>query len=250
MEPPSDSERDYVRGLFEKFLMPLALGVAIPIFSGAAYLTGVAYHQAYLNAFRIPQNLIAKSTADYFLYAYMAVAESGMKFFTLSGLASIIVISIFAVYFFQIFRWIDRKINQSSHIEWLRSRAQSNPVFRTAGKLVIVPTLVIAFGYLALASFIAFIMPMMFGEIAGARRAAEDIAVFQQGCHKPRKDSRYCNELFENGGAAPVASGFVIDSSEKYIAIYESGTIRTYPVEGKRFVAALNISPPPLKSAE
>lgn len=228
-------------GRLEKFWLPLTLGVAVPLLSGAAYLTGVAYHQAYLNAFRIPLNLLEKSTADYFLYAYMAVAESGMRLLGFSGLVAIAAF-IFGAYFWQSLRWVDRKTTQSSQLQWLRSRMRTKPLLRLLGNLVLVPTLVIGFSYLAFALFVIFIMPMMFGQAAGARRAAEDASVYTLRCDKVQPGVRYCNDVFEEGNPVRIASGFIIDSSEKYIAIYESDAVRTIHVEGKRFVAVHKVA--------
>ncbi|MGF6272337.1 hypothetical protein ABIB38_000679 [Massilia sp. UYP11] len=235
-------QQDAREGRLEKFWLPLTLGVAAPLLSGAAYLTGVAYHQAYLNAFRIPLNLLEKSTADYFLYAYMAVAESGMRLLG-SGLV-VIAAFIFGAYFWQSLRWVDRKTTQSSQLQWLRSRMRMNPLLRLLGNLVLVPTLVIGFSYLAFALFVLFIMPMMFGQAAGARRAAEDAEVYTLGCDKVQPGIRYCNDVFEAGNPTRIASGFIIDSSEKYVAIYESDAVRTIHVEGLRFVAVHKVKAP------
>lgn len=236
-EQAESLEQDIRQGKLEKFWLPLTLGVAVPLFSGASYLTGVAYHQAYLNAFRIPLNLLEKSTADYFLYAYMAVAESGMRLLGFSGLVAILAF-IFGAYFWQGLRWVDRRTTQSSQLQWLRSRMHTKPLLRLLGNLVLVPTLVIGFSYLAFALFVIFIMPMMFGQAAGARRAIEDATAFKLGCDKVQPGSQYCSDVFEDGSSTRIAGGFIIDSSEKYIAIYESDAVRTFHVEGKRFVAA------------
>lgn len=223
-------------------IWPLMLGIALPIFSGAAYLTGITYHQTYLNAFRIPLNLLTKTTADYFLYAYMAVTEAGLKLLGVSGLIMMVAIMLGA-YLWQIFSWIDRKVMQSGHRQWVRSKVQSKPLLRFLGKAMMVPSIVLALGYIGLLFFMLFLAPMMFGHTAGAQRADDDIAIFERGCEKVRRGGPDCNEIFEDGNPVPVARGFIIDSSEKYIAIYDGGTVRTLPVEGKSFVASVSRRP-------
>jgi hypothetical protein len=55
------------------------------------------------------------------------------------------------------------------------------------------------------------------------------------GCKKAQETYRFCSEIRD--GESVLARGFIIDSSEKYVAVYDGGTTRTFPVEGKYFVA-------------
>lgn len=212
------------------------LGVALPIFSGAAYLTGLAYHQTYLNAFHVPQNLMGKTAADYFVYAHMAVTEAGSKLLGITG-AILVAAFIFGGFIWEIYGWIDRKVMESSQRQWLRRKVQSKPLLRLVGRLVLIPMIVVSVFYLLLLLFIVFVAPMIFGQITGKQRAEEDIAKFKLGCDRVRQDGPYCNKIFDGASTTPIAYGFIIDSSEQYVAIYESGTVRTFPTQGKTFTA-------------
>lgn len=217
----------------KKLLVPALLGSAIPVFSGAAYLTGLNYHQTYFLRLGVPPHVIEKSASDYFHYAYMATTESGMRLASLTGLAFMAWI-VAAVYFWKILAYFDQVVQQSRLVRWLRRRVHSNPAGRLIGKILLVPTLVMAFGYIGVAILVIFLAPQMIGQQAGLYRALDDIALYGGGCSVPDNVLRQCVDVYD--GEKCVTRGFVLDSSPTFIAIYEDNAVRTLPVEGKVFV--------------
>jgi hypothetical protein len=95
LQPNATPEKSSEYAGVRKFLLGIALAAAIPILTGTAYLVGMAYHSAYLRTFRLPQ-LLTKTTADYFLYAYEAFTSSLLK---LVGSTGVVLLSM-------IFLWI------------------------------------------------------------------------------------------------------------------------------------------------
>jgi len=217
------------------------LASVIPIFSGAAYLTGLTYHNAYLYKFGIPENLLGKTAANYFLYAYQAVAESGLRMISITGVA-VIGLIIFAIYFWQIIGWLEQVLSQSRWMQKLHEKVRSKPKLRILGKVVIVPVIVMMSSYLFFVVFFVFLAPQIIGHQAGVHRAEEDLLKFNRGCEKNIGIPPLCNEIYD--GVQPIANGFVVESSEKYVAIYENGIVRTLPLGDKSFVAVLDVKKP------
>lgn len=225
-----------------KFFFSIALAAAVPILTGAAYLVGYACHRAYLNSFHIPPQLIEKTTADYFLYTYFALVNSSLA---LLGSTNVVVLALALIVLlfvlWRAFAYLGKRIDAS---EWARRRRENvvpKPSVLAFADIVILPFLYVALaGYIALALLLILVLPESLGESAGRRIAERDKGAYKLGCDKGRKESRgrlYCNEIRE--GAELVSRGFIIDSSDKYVAVYEEGVIKLIPLEGKRFVAEL-----------
>lgn len=223
----------------KKLLVPVLLSSAVPVFSGAAYLTGLNYHQTYFFKLGVPPHVIEKSASDYFHYAYMAMTESGMRLVGFTGLA-IMAWIVGAVYFWQILAYVDRAVQQSRILRWLRGQVNSNQAGRLIGKVLLVPTLVVGLGYIGLALLLLVLVPPAIGQQAGLYRALEDIAVFEQGCNVRTNMLRQCVEVYEDEKC--ITKGFVVESSSTFIAIYENNAVRTLPVEGKVFVTQRRLS--------
>lgn len=231
-QPSSDSD---VRSKnTNQLLLSFLLASGIPVFSGAAYLTGVSYHYAYLASFAIPEKLISKTTSDMFIYAYTAISEMGVRLMSIAGILLVLWV-VAAVYLWQILNSIDVRVQRSSSWFRWRQRLSGKPGVKFLGKLVFVPIFVSALSYIVVALFIVFLLPKMIGQQAGLQRARDDTAFFKKGCSKTVAKGYSCVNVFED--KLLVSSGFVIDSSESYIAIYENAAVRTLPVTNKYFVA-------------
>jgi hypothetical protein len=234
LQPDTTPEKSSQYASVRKFLVGIGLAAAIPILTGTAYLVGMAYHSAYLRAFRLPQ-LLTKTTADYFLYAYEAFTSSLLR---LVGSAGVVLLSMIFLWIvvWRVCNSVGRRIEVSSWSQRQRERLSVAPAARAFADTVILPFLCCLLGgYLVIGLLVALILPAYIGERAGQIRAEEDIAIFQKGCIKGSAGSKFCNEIRE--GDKLVYRGFVIDGSEKYVAIYENGVARLIPVEGKHFAA-------------
>lgn len=216
-----------------QLLLSLLLASGIPVFSGAAYITGISYHYAYLASFGIPEKLISKTTSDIFIYAYTAISEIGISLISLTGLLVVGWI-VAAVYFWQIINSAEKKIQNSQGWFRLRQRFKEKPGVKFLGRVMFVPVIVTALSYVVFTFFIVFLLPTLIGHQAGIQRARDDAASFKMGCANPDKKEYSCISVFED--KLLIASGFVIDSSENFIAIYEGDAVRTLPVENKHFV--------------
>jgi hypothetical protein len=234
LQSNATAEKSLEYASVRKFLVGIAFAAAIPILTGTAYLVGIAYHSAYLRTFRLPQ-LLTKTTADYFLYAYEAFTSSLLR---LVGSAGVVLLSMIFLWIvlWRVCNRVGRRIEVSPWSQRQRERFSVVPAARAFADAVLLPFLCCLLGgYLVIGLLFALILPAYLGERAGKIRAEEEIAVFKKGCIKGSAGPKFCNEIHE--GDKLVYRGFVIDGSEKYVAIYENGVARLIPVEGKRFAA-------------
>jgi len=217
-----------------KLVIGSVLATGIPTLTGTAYLVGVAFHTAYLRTFHLPL-LLEKTTADYFLYAWEACTTSLMRLIGSAGVFLLSLIFLWVV-FWRLCNKVGQKIENGAWSKRQRERFRTAPGMRVFAETVLLPLLCcVLVGYVVLGLVVALILPAYLGENAGRRRAEEEIAIFKKGCAQNIAASHFCNEIRE--GDKLVSRGFIIDGSEKYVAVYENGVAKLIPAEDKHFVA-------------
>lgn len=215
-----------------KYVATFLLSSALPLLSAAAYLIGLAYRTTLHHEFSIPSGLLAATTSDYLVYAYTALVETGLRLIGFTGLM-VLSLPVVAVITWRFFSWLERKSEESQRLRIIRAKVNSNGYLKLVGYLCAALTSVVALSYLALFAYGAFLAPYILGERAGKQRATDDLRAYKLGCEKGSGGARFCVDIYHDEKV--VASGFVIDSSEKYLAIYESGIVRILPTEGMHF---------------
>jgi hypothetical protein len=214
------------------------LAALIPILSGAAYLTGVRYYEAYIKAFGLPGGVIAKSASEYFVFAHIAITRLLLKLIT---------------YIFSSFQWVslvfvavlvwkgmgaaDKYFQQDPKIARCRAFFNSGRKGRFIGEAVLVPTLVsIGLGYLIFILTIILVIPDAVGVTAGRLAGEEDRKIYQAGCPTVQKSGDFCNEISDGKIVMQV---FILDVSDKYLSFYDPKTnkARTVPVNSFEFQA-------------
>lgn len=217
-----------------KFFLGLALAGFVPMLTGTAYLVGVEYHRTYLDWLHVPKLLIAKSATDYFLYAHSAFASSLLR---MLGSTALLIASVGL--YSAIWRLANRlalKVEKSERASRLQTRMRNSPRAHLFSDVILLPILFAGLSYFAVIGLLfALLLPAYIGEAAGKHQAEQDLIAFNLGCKKAEGTYRFCSEIRD--GESVLARGFIIDSSEKYVAIYENGTTRTIPLDGKYFVA-------------
>lgn len=207
---------------FRKHGVPILFAAFVPMLTGAAYLTGLAYYQTYLHVFHVSAALVPITTADHFVYAYFAISllvQGILKSFWIAAVIAGLV-------FWAVFQWLlmdslSGKVRQSrlgiSVQAWLRRRL--NPA---ASRLIFMPAaLTVATIYLILFLAIMLIIPVELGRTAGRLRAQEDISAFSKGCDHPAGSS-FCNSILESG-KQPI-NGYIIGGSEKNVIVFDGKT--------------------------
>lgn len=215
-----------------KYVITFLLSSAIPLLSAAAYLIGLAYRTTYHHEFNIPSGLLAATTSDYLVYAYTALAETGIRLIGFTGLA-VMSLPVVAVVTWKFFGWAERKAEDSQRLRRVRTKVNSSGFLRLVGYVCAILTSVAALSYMALFTYGVFLAPYVLGQKAGKERALDDVSVYGLGCEKGSGGARFCIDIYH--GDKLVASGFVVDSSDKYLAVYENGTVRILPTEGMYF---------------
>lgn len=221
-------------GMSWKFVATFLLSSAIPLLSAAAYLIGLAYRTTYHHEFNIPSGLLAATTSDYLVYAYTALAETGIRLIGFTGL-TVMSLPVVAVLTWKFFSWAERKAEESQRLRRVRANVNSSGFLKLIGYLCAILTSVAALSYLALFSYGVFLTPYILGEKAGKQRAIDDASAYELGCEKGSGGARFCIDIYHDEKI--VASGFVVDSSDKYLAVYENGTVRILPTEGMHFLS-------------
>lgn len=228
-------------------VLAIAFAAVIPILTGAAYLTGTSYHQAYLAAFGIPSKLIGKTTTDFFVYAHSAVTESLLIVIT-SAFVVVLAVGFIASFTSIVLNRLEKKAGESARIRQIRTRLNGRPSVKLMAEFLFLPALtVIILIYLIFALLFALILPQAIGGATGKQRAKEDRATFLKECPVEVGEHRLCTEIYENDNL--VACGYIIDSSPEYIAVFKDGNVRTIPVANKTFVS-VNSNPKNCKIPE
>ena len=234
MEQEGSAQGEGQLGKMRKFFLSIALAGFVPILTGTAYLVGVEYHRTYLDLLHVPKSLIAKNATDYFLYAHSAFTSSLLVMLSSTALL-IVSVAMYAA----IWREANRvvlKFEKSERAVQLQTRMKSSPRAHLFSDVVLLPILFSLLAYFSVIGLLfALVLPAYIGEAAGKLQAEKDLSAFNLGCKKAQGTYRFCSEIRE--GDSVLARGFIIDSSEKYVAVYDEGTTRTLPVEGKHFVA-------------
>lgn len=212
--------RGAVSAAFRERMLTIALTTLIPIFTGAAYITGLAYHEAYFHVFRIPATLMTIGAADHFVYAYRTITELGWSIFRYKNF----VLSFCGFIFWVAFVWLSmdvltEKARRSRFAIFIRGRFGVSPPLKVAGRILLIPTAIAtAFFYLLVVVLILLVVPAELGGAAGRMAAQDELDAFSKGCQKP-VGTRFCNSILESD--KPLAYGYIVGSSEKNLVVYD-----------------------------
>lgn len=203
--------------------------------TSAAYLIGITFHQSYLTALKIPYTLHTKNSSDYFLYAFQALLELFPLWLTestkVSGAILIFLISISWFLANLVVEWVN-----NSQLSRRGKSRNISPKWKIVGKAALYPTTMIFLAvYIPLLLSIIMLFPVLIGEKMANKVAARDIAAMSAPCGSNHKKYIYCSDVMD--GEKSVATGYIIDTSEKYVTIFENGKSRTIPIEGKEIRA-------------
>lgn len=199
----------------------------------AIYLTGVAYHQAWVNHFGIDSSFFDKSTTDYFIYAYVALIKICSNWLNVITDPWVVLSTLGVAVLF---------IAEIAALAWL----PCTKVFQNAGttinknKLLSIPLAVLAMAggftltllLLPLVANIFLVIPGITGYKAAQMAIKNNTSVFALGCEKPERRQDYCVRLLD--GDIEIARGFVIDSSSERIALYLDGKATILPLKDYR----------------
>ena len=228
---PKDSREPKTLG--ENILTPAFF---FSLLTATAYLTGVAFQEANLSTLKIPYGLFPKSSPDYFILAFRAVIELFPSEFSSPlkniGAAIAIVAGLFMISAINIF---GEFLGKSARMKDFQERARTNKLLNFIGKLLFAPAIgLMVLFYVPTAFIILMTIPVVVGLSGGAKAAQSEIASYEGGCAKPKGKGVHCTQIIE--GTTPVATGFIIDMSDKYVAIYVDGEAKAIPIKDRDFL--------------
>jgi len=213
----------------------LSHAIVLSILTPTAYLTGVAFHQAYMQTLKINYELYPKSSADYFLYAFNALFKLVPEWLQIAG-TDLRVVGV-VLYVSLVIGLINKGGSLLDNSPWMkrhREKAKTSKAFRLFGEIMLVPVIgLMVIYYIPILLVILMITPVLVGEVGGQKVANADKAGFEGGCAHPKRKSAFCTQMLEAG--KPVAIGFVIDASDKFVAMIDNGVARSIPIKDREF---------------
>jgi hypothetical protein len=205
------------------------------IFTSTAYLVGVVFQQQYMKTLKFNYELYPKSSAEYFLYSFIAFFQMFPAWLTAAsnGFKIIVLVGAFA-FFLVLVNYLGNRLGESKWMKRRQEKLSGNAKLRILGPFLYVPALTITtIFYVPLFFAVIMVIPVAIGEIMGKKQAEEDAAHYAKGCDIDPKEGYYCTLITESG--KKVALGFIVDASSEYVAIVENGRSRSIPIKDKEF---------------
>ncbi|WP_211468366.1 hypothetical protein [Collimonas silvisoli] len=216
----------------------------LAILTPTAYLIGVAFYQSYMRTLRVAFELYPKTSTDYFLYAFEALLEffpSGLKS---AGTDIRIIAAVFGVLVYIALMnigaaWLESWLDSSEWMKRRREKVKMSKSIGLLGDIFLMPTVVLmAIYYIPIFITLLMLIPVLVGQSAGRDVALRDKAGFEGGCTNPKDKKAFCTQVLDGG--KPVAVGFVVEASEKFVALIADGVARSIPIKDKEFVEFRN----------
>lgn len=153
-------------------------------------------------------------------YSYLDRSSAVLKGLVAHGLEVLFAIIFMGTLLLAIEFMLGKALQPKQLAPWMRAAIKSYSLAAVA--LLGVPVLLL---------FISFIIiwPGMFGEVAGMNAAQQDLKKFQKGCAAQKQNERKCQTVILDGKS--IAYGFLIDSSEKYLAVFDVDQKRSIVLE-------------------
>lgn len=223
------SEKNSSTGILQDRILNNAFIATIA--TSAIYLIGITYYQTYSTILKIPYALHPKTTPDYFLYAFHAFMELFPAWLieSIKIKAVILILILFAIWVItnMFLDWIDT----SAWNKRAKTRIPSAGL-RRIGKAALIPSVILAiFFYAPLFCVIVMLLPVSIGEGMGRKAAERDLKITKHNCATIEKSYAYCSTIIQ--GDKEIATGYIMDASDKYVTIIEDGKTRSIPLEGK-----------------
>ena len=139
IEPPDGSKMSDAKN---SGLWPAVLGNAViaSMFISMAYLIGVVFQQQYMKALKFNYELYPKSSAEYFLYSFIAVFQMLTAWLTAANDSFKILFFIAACSFFLLLiNYFGKKLAENKWIKTHQQNLQKNTKLRTIVPFLYIP---------------------------------------------------------------------------------------------------------------
>lgn len=217
------------------------IGAAIAFGAVVLHLMGFISHDTYLSRQDVDQGPFGKSADELVILGFFSVARvfvNGIVYFDLSLLLwpalialvlialGVLVLRLMESYRFRLAEWLRGKVGPM--IESAHWGARIGVAFGAAATSLVTTIASLVMFYVAILFVLA--LPVIIGVSDGRARADETSSEFAANCKRGAKIA--CVSLNKDG--IEVARGYMIDSSERFIALYdaEQGAPRVLPRDG------------------
>jgi hypothetical protein len=217
------------RSEFSWFNTSLKISAALVTIAGLSlHLMGELAHRNYLNNLGVDPGLFPKATDWIIINGYYAYIDRATVFLRLLGDNTLIwaigsIILVF--YIFLIFL-----LNRKSSWPWLDNKlGHAGPLTRDFAKSVVLSVgIVTSVPAILIGTALVLAFPAILGEGYGIAAAKNDTVAFAMQCSDTSGRQR-CSEIYKDGEL--LAQGYVFESSESHIAIFDVSMKRTRIIE-------------------
>lgn len=199
-----------------------------------AYLNGLAYNEAYTNAFKVKAVLFSFGDRDLYLGAYSAavyglsgwVEYATNSFLPLVSLCAVTSLIWFAPAGLRMLATLGSTIGLHQGLS--RWRAWTTRIANWLGANTFA---IFVFFYLPLILLLSLAWAPAVGSYAGTRAAAAKKEIYTRGCKAAAEKGEFCYVLLDKG--TEIARGFPIVRGDKTIALWWQGEARIEETSGR-----------------
>jgi hypothetical protein len=197
---------------------------------GACYVTGLVFHQTYLERFQVPIGLFKQSATDYLFFSYQASLEIMPD--ALDTLLGDFRPLTFIFLYLAILAGVAKVANNFSkrkRTTKFQEKLRGNGKLKAWAEVLLYPTLGTAiFAFVPVLVMLAIFIPAGVGQYAGMKAAKRDAEQFQSHC-KESKSKVVCMDFMQDD--KKLATGYVLQVSDKSVAFVTNEGTQIFPLK-------------------
>lgn len=202
---------------------------------GACYVTGLVFHQTYLERFQVPVGLFKQSATDYLFFSYQALLEIMPD--ALNTLLGDFRPLTFIFVYLAVLSGAAKAASYFSgkrKASDLQDKSRDNGKLKTLAEILLYPTLGTAiFAFVPLLTMLAILIPAGIGQYAGIKAAKRDAEQFQSHC-KESKSRAVCMDFMQD--EKRLATGYVLQVSDRSVALVTDGGTQIFPLKDRALI--------------
>ncbi|MCP1644204.1 hypothetical protein [Pseudomonas citronellolis] len=214
---------------------PLFAAILIPLLGflcyGVPYITGLSYHQTYLNSFGIPIGLFPNNPIDNLTSSYIALIIALQDCLTLIKKPYAWIFATASIAALITYILILNKISNITIPENITKKLPKSKALRTPATILLISltsSLLLLLIPITTTPFLS--LPVLLGNYSAEIAAKRDKKNFIRGCQAQSRESDRCYTLRDK--YTRIATGNIISTSDTRIAIFNDGAVEIYNLDG------------------